>query len=211
MKTVFIYFCKFFVFPIINLFTERIEGKENIPQEESFILASNHLNSFDQWFIANSLKERMKSLRFLAAMDSFAIFLQSGFMYYLAEVIVINRKKADRGTILKKLIKSLKNKEIIVLFPEGDTNRGKKLLKGKTGVADLALKTRVPVIPFGMRRSKNPFLRIIEIGKPLYFLEEQKLMQQIGDESEKYYPLLRRATDKIMRKISRLCQKTYDY
>ena len=171
MKTVFVYFCRFFVFPIINLFTKRIEGKENIPQEESFILASNHLNSFDQWFIANSLKERFKSLRFLVAMDNLIIFLQSGLMYYMAEAIVINRKEVDRNKIIGKLIESLRNKEIIIFFPEGDTNRKKELLKGKTGVADLTLRAGVPVVPFGMRRSKNPLLRIIEIGKPLYFPE----------------------------------------
>lgn len=211
MKTVFVYFCRFFVFPIINLFTKRIEGKENIPQEESFILASNHLNSFDQWFIANSLKERFKSLRFLVAMDNLIIFLQSGLMYYMAEAIVINRKEVDRNKIIGKLIESLRNKEIIIFFPEGDTNRKKELLKGKTGVADLTLRAGVPVVPFGMRRSKNPLLRIIEIGKPLYFPEEQRLMKQIGDESEKYYPLLRKTTNQIMREISKLCQKPYNY
>ena len=132
-------------------------------------------------------------------------------MYYMAEAFLINRKKVDRSKTIGKLTKSLKNKEIIIFFPEGDTNRGTELLKGKTGVADLALRTGVPVIPFGMRRSKNPLLRIIEIGKPLYFPEEQRLMKQIGDESEKYYPLLRKATDKIMREISNLCQKSYNY
>lgn len=211
MKTVLVYFCRFFAFPIINLFTKRIEGKENIPQEESFILASNHLDSFDQWFVASSLKERVKSLRFLVAMDSFEIFLQSGLMYYMAEAIIINRKKVDRRKIVEKLIKNLRNREIIIFFPEGDTNRRKELLRGKTGVADLALRTGVPVVPFGMRRSKNPLLRIIEIGKPLYFPEEQRLTKQIGDESEKYYPLLREVTNQIMRGISKLCQKPYNY
>ena len=211
MKTVFIYFCRFFVFPIIKLFTKRIEGKENIPQEESFILASNHINSFDQWFVANSLKERLKSLRFLVAMDNLIIFLQSGLMYYMAEAIVINRKKSDRRKIVEKLIKSLRNREIIIFFPEGDTNRKKELLKGKTGVADLALRTGVPVIPFGMRRAKNPLFRIIEIGKPLYFSEEQRLAKQTGDKSEEYYPLLREVTNQIMREISKLCQKPYNY
>jgi len=211
MKDIFIYFCRFFAFPITSFFTKRIEGKENIPQEESFILASNHLNSFDQWFVANSLKKRLKSLRFLVAMDNFRVFLQSALLYYMADAIIVNRKKIDRRKIIGKLIKSLRKREIIIFFPEGDTNRRKELLKGKTGMADLALRTGVPVVPFGMRGSKNPFLRIIEIGKPLYFPEEQRLVKQIGDESEKYYPLLRKTTDRIMREISKLCQKPYNY
>ena len=211
MKTIFVYFSQFFILPIINLFTKRIEGKENILPEKSFILASNHLNSFDQWFVANSLKERLKSLRFLVAMDNFEIFFQSGLLYYAAEAIIVNRKKVDRKKILEKLMASLKKREIIIFFPEGDTNRRKYLLKGKTGVADLALRTGVPVIPLGMRKAKNSLSRIIEIGKPLYFPEEQKLIKEIGLDSEKYYPLLRRTTDRIMREISNLCQKPYNY
>ena len=56
MKTFFIYFCELFAFPIVDLFTKQIEGKENIPSEDYFILASNHLNSLDFWFIGNVLK-----------------------------------------------------------------------------------------------------------------------------------------------------------
>jgi len=211
MKTFFIYFCELFAFPIVGLFTKQIEGKENIPSENNFILASNHLNSLDYWFIGNALKKRLKTLRFVGAMENFITLLHSGLLYYVAETITINRKKEGRDIILKKIIESLRNKKSIVLFPEGDTNRKKKLLRGKSGIAELALRTGVPVIPFGMKKTKNNLKRIIEIGKPLYFLEEQKLLKKIENNQEKHYMLLRTVTNRIMKEISKLSQKHYYY
>lgn len=211
MKTFFVYFCRLFTFPIARLFTKHIEGKGNIPQEDNFIIASNHINSLDYWFMGNALNERLEDLRFVGALDNFQTLLQSGLLYYSAETIAINRKKEGREGMLKKIVESLENKKSIVFFPEGDTNRKKWLLKGKTGIAEVALKTGVPVIPFGMRAAENSFKRIIEIGKPMYFPEEQKLLKQVENNQEKYYTLLRKVTDEIMEEISKLSQKPYYY
>ena len=211
MKTFFIYFCELFAFPIVDLFTKQIEGKENIPSEDNFILASNHLNSLDYWFIGNVLKKRLRTLRFVGAMEDFITLLHSGFLYYAAETITINRKKQGRDIILEKIIGNLRNKKSIVLFPEGDTNREKKLLRGRSGIAELTLRTGVPVIPFGMKKAKNNFKRIIEIGKPLYFSEEQELLKKIENNQEKHYMLLRTVTNRIMKKTSKLSQKHYYY
>lgn len=211
MKTFFVYLCRLFLFPVAGLFTKEIKGKENIPKENSFIIASNHLNSLDYWFIGNVLKERTRDLRFVATMDSFKTLLQSGFLYYSSGAIVINRKKEKREDIIKKIIKNLENKKIVVLFPEGNTNPRKKLLRGKTGVAELALKSGVPIVPFGIRKAENSLKRIIEMGKPLYFSEERKVLNQTENNQEKYHMFLRDITNKIMQEISKLSQKSYIY
>ncbi len=62
-----------------------------------------------------------------------------------------------------------------------------------------------------MRKGKNNFKRIIEIGKPLYFLEEQELLKKTENNQEKYYMILRTVTNKIMEEISKLSQKSYYY
>ena len=209
MKTLFVYFCKLITIPLASFFTKKIEGRENIPWKSSFIVASNHLNGLDYWFIGNALKKRTKDLRFVAALESFKIFLMSGLLYYVADVIVINRKKQGRKEIIKRIIKKLRSRDIVIVFPEGDINNKKELLKGKTGAAELALKTGIPVIPFGIRKEENSFRRVIEIGKPLYFFEERKLLKEAEDNQEKYNLLLREVTDKIMIEISALCGKPY--
>jgi len=197
------------VIPITNFFIKEIKGTENIPKEEAFVIASNHINGLDYWFIGTVLKQRMKDLRFVAAMDSLKITLQSGILYYLSNAIVVNRKKKEREIVLEKISGVLKEKKIVVIFPEGDTNSKKVLLKGKTGIAELALRENIKIVPFGMRTAKNSFKRIIEIGKPLSFSKEP--LKKIEKNQKEYYILLRQITDKIMKEISKLCKKPYPY
>jgi len=209
MKPPLVYLCKL-VFPFVDIFIKRIEGKENIPQESSFVVASNHINGRDHFFIARFLKNRLEDLRFIGALDSLKILLASGLLYYLSNTLIVNRKRPDRKNLLKKAIKCLKEGKVIIIYPEGDTNSGPSLLKGKTGVAELAIRTEVPVVPVGMR-VKNFFRREIRIGKPLYFLKESKLLGEIENNKKEYNLLLRKTTDRIMREISKLCNKPYPY
>ncbi len=206
MKTLFVYFCKLILFPITNFFTEKVEGRENIPRRGGFIVAANHITGWDHCFIANTLKERAKDLRFIGAMDSVKTFFQSSFIYYLANTITINRKRVDRKALLGKMVKCLEENRIIIIYPEGASNKKEELLKGKTGVAELILKSTVPVLLIGTKKVLNK--RIIKIGKPLYFASERKMAEEIKNEEE-YHLYLRGVADKIMREISALCGKPY--
>ncbi len=207
MKTLFVWFCRLLTLPAANLFTDRIEGRENIPQQGSFIVASNHIDSLDYWFIGNVLKEKLRSLRFVGALDTIMTAVQSGLLYYFSEPIIINRKAGDRKTIMEKMISCLEKGEIVVLFPEGDTNRKRGLLRGKTGVAELALRSGCPVLTIGLSRVPYSAKRIVSIGKPLRFSEEEGISEDNG----RYYKLLRKTTDIIMREISILSKKPYIY
>ena len=211
MKTPFVYFCKYISSPIIEkFFLERVEGRENIPTT-NFILAPNHLDGKDHWFMMALLQKRLKDVRALAAMDSLKILLISSLLYYLTNAIKVDRRKVNRKNLLDKVIKNLKENRIIVIYPEGDSNSGKNLLKGKTGVAEIALKTGVPVIPVGIKAVENSIKRIIRIGKPLYYSKERVFAKNIENDKEKYSLLLRKVTDNIMKEISKLSQKPYQY
>ncbi len=201
MKLFFYFLCKFFFFPIADFFTQEIKDIDNIPWTNSFILVSNHINGLDHWFVGNLLKKRIRDVHFVGAMDNIKLFFQSGLLYYLSEAIIFNRKKVDRKSIVAKMAECLKNNKIIVIYPEGNSNPKKELLKGKTGAAELALKTGFPILPVGMAKAKSFGKRIIKVGKPMYFSKEQ------GE----YNLLLRTTTDKIMREISNLCSKPYPY
>ena len=212
MKTFFIYFCKYISSPFIkNFFLEKVEGKENIPKHSNFILAPNHLDGKDHWFIITLLKERLKDVRFVGAMDSLKTLFMSGALYYLANTIKVNRKNVNRKDFMNKLARNLKENKIIIIYPEGDSNNKKNLLKGKTGIAELALMTGVPVIPMGIKTAVNSFKRIIKIGKPLHYSKERENMKLIRDNEDEYRLLLRNVTNKIMQEISKLSQKPYPY
>jgi len=204
MKKIFIFFCKFTVFPFLRFFLKEVKGKDNIPFKNNFILVSNHIDGVDHWFLLLLLQERMEKLHFIGAMDSVKIFFQSALLYYLSDTIVINRKNIKRKDLVERVMGYLKKGEIIIIYPEGGTNKEATLLKGKTGMAEIAIKSGLPIVPVGILREENSRKRIIKIGKPLFF-------KKSSQNNIRYELLLREATDTLMRAISKLCGKPYLY
>lgn len=211
MKPIFVSFCKWVVIPITSLFTKKIEGVENIPPGGSFIIVPNHNNGLDHCFIGMLLKERLKDLRFIAAMDNLRTVFLSGIFYYLSEAIIINRKKIKRGKALEKMLENIKKGKVIVIYPEGDSNHKRTLLRGKTGAAELAVESGTPLIPVGLDSIPGSWKRIVRIGKPLFFSKKEGKSKQTKDNQKDYYITLRKITDEIMKKISQLSKKPYPY
>jgi 1-acyl-sn-glycerol-3-phosphate acyltransferase len=207
MKKSFVWFSKKILAPIIKIFIKEIEGEENLYKYPNFIIASNHINSLDHFFIGFLLKERLEKVRFVAAsLKSIKTFLISGLLYYFSNPIIIDKERVEREEFLKEATDHLKNGGIVVIYPEGDTNKNGFLLEGKTGVAELSLKSGLPVIPIGI--SGNCFIgKTIRIGKPIIFKEEQRnfLINSEGYDKS----LLRELTDRIMEEISLLSFKPY--
>src|SRR6056297_2233182 len=96
MKTPFVYFLRYIGLPLTELFIDKIKGEENIPDHNRFIVAANHLNGRDHFFIVDVLKDRIKNIRFVGAMDNLDLLLRSSLLYYLADVIKIHREKESR-------------------------------------------------------------------------------------------------------------------
>ena len=203
MKKPFSIFARNVLSPLIEKFwIEEVKGQENIPQDTNFILASNHQSYFDHFFVPFPIRDRLERVRFIGKLDSKWQALQWGWFYWLAETIPINRKAEDKRRVLDKALEVLKKGGIIIIYPEGKRNRKKELFEGKTGVAELAVKSGAPVIPLGLIYKNNnpPRLPVrINIGRPLYFRKSENCQN------------LREITDKIMREIAKLSEKTYGY
>lgn len=210
MKKPFIIFLRLCLIPIFSLFIKEVEGKENLSLSPPFILASNHLNTLDHFFIACLLKDQLKNLSFFAGNEKLKNLLFFGWLFWLGEVILVNRKKIPREKIIEILQENLKRGKVVVIYPEGDTNKKEFLLEGKTGIAELAFVSEAKIIPLGFQKQKGSFKRIIKIGKALDFKKEKELFYTLKGVEEKRQ-LLRKTTDKIMLEISRLCGKAYPY
>ena len=201
MKKPFSVFARNVLGPLIEKFcVEEIKGQENIPEDTNFILASNHQSYFDHFFVPLPIRDRLEKVSFIGKLDSKWQALQWGWFYWLAETIPINRKAEDKRKVLDKALEVLKRGGIIIIYPEGKRNRKKELLEGKTGVAELAVKSEAPVIPLGLIYKNNNPLALpvcLNIGNPMYFRESENCQN------------LREITDKIMREIAKLSKKTY--
>lgn len=205
--------------PTILLWARKIRGKENIPRNEIFIVASNHGSFYDDLAIPSIIVLYLNKYLHMYCNDKFYknFFLRKFLEWGRCIPIRVDEKSKEAKKINEKAfenaLKLIKNKEHIGIFPEGHRNIEGKLRKAKTGIAKLALKARVPVLPIGIYGSYKilpkgaKFLKLkrceINIGKPLCF------KKYYGKENNK--KVLNLVTKKIMKTIAKLIKQEYNY
>ena len=155
----------------------KIEGKENIPKDKFFIVASNHVSAIDPFLICDAIN---KPIAYMAKIELFQKPICRLFMDLLG-AFAVNREKLDVSTIKTALgLKQTKWK--LALFPEG--TRQEKLSKEHVskGFAFLAKSLKCDILPVGISGSKKDerghFKNklTINIGKPIPYNENIDLM-----------------------------------
>ena len=145
-----------------------------IPSRGPAILVCNHVSGLDPLLIQSTSKRlitwmmareyyEMKSLRWL---------------YELIEAIPVERSGRDMAAT-RAALRALDAGRILGVFPEGKFETTRDLLPFQTGVAMMAIKTRVPVLPAyleGTQRGKEmveafafPNQAAIDFGPPVEF------------------------------------------
>ncbi|MFB7111461.1 lysophospholipid acyltransferase family protein [Streptomyces sp. NPDC056190] len=200
--------------PLLRLvFRPRIEGLEHVPASGAAIVAGNHLSFSDHFLMPAILKRR---ITFLAKAEYFtgpgikgrltAAFFRS------AGQIPVDRSGKEAGqAAIREGLGVLRKGELLGIYPEGTRSHDGRLYKGKVGVAVMALKAGVPVVPCAMigtfeaqppgKTVPRPHPIVIRFGKPLDF------SRYSGMENEK--AILRAATDEIMYAILSLSEQEY--
>lgn len=155
----------FLHFLIFVVYRAKKIGEENVPKEGKYILCGNHVHALDAPVIVLTSK---RHIRFVAKEELFES-LYIRILGKIFDVIKIKRDSADMDAI-REMLKTLKNNEILGLFPEGTRNGLKKNVELKTGAAYIALKTNTKVIPVGVKGSFKPFTKVIlTYGEPMDF------------------------------------------
>lgn len=144
-------------------FWRTVIGKENIPKKGGAILALNHRSNWDVVVAAISCP---RPLNFMAKKELFSNRL-FGWLISQFGAFPLSRGKGDVKAI-KTAIGRLNEGKILQLFPEGTRVRNQSDVKAKAGVAMLAVRTKVPVIPGVIVGEYRPFRRIyVAFGKPV--------------------------------------------
>ncbi|MEU6368879.1 lysophospholipid acyltransferase family protein [Streptomyces sp. NPDC046931] len=211
----FYYLLKYVILgPLLRLvFRPRIEGLEHVPADGPAIVAGNHLSFSDHFLMPAILKRR---ITFLAKAEYFtgpgikgrliAAFFRS------AGQIPVDRTGKEAGqAAIREGLGVLRKGELLGIYPEGTRSHDGRLYKGKVGVAVMALKAQVPVVPcamIGTFEAQPPGRTLprihpvtIRFGKPLDF------SRYAGLENEK--AVLRAVTDEIMYAILSLSEQEY--
>lgn len=142
------------------------EGTENIPKEGGYIYASNHRSYADPVLISLPVKPRF------AYMAKEELFHQNFFFTAVIKMMgafPVTRGKGDMQ-VIDTAVEKLKSGRNLVIFPEGTRSKDGKVGSGKTGVALIAAKSGVDVIPVGIVfEGKLKFRKkvVVKFGKPI--------------------------------------------
>ena len=209
---------KLTIIPFIKLFIKKVDGQENILKGKPFIVASNHSSYIDDFVVPSILMPILnKEIHFYVNSSYFNNYFSRKFLEWYGNIPIDTVKGKNYKQVNKKAfqiaLKYLGKNDIVAIFPEGTRSIDGRLCKGKTGIARLALKSKVPVLPIGIIGSykilpKGKFLPRfrrcnINIGKPLYFKEYYN--KNINDR------ILERTTRKIMKEIAKLTNQEYNH
>ena len=200
--------------PVLRLlFRPTAEGLENVPTDGAAILASNHLSYADWLFMPLVIPRRVT---FVAKAEYFTSpgikgWLQKTFFAGSGQVPIdrSGANAAEGALITAKRI--LAEGDLFGIYPEGTRSHDGKLYRGKTGIARIALESKVPVIPVAVvgtdvvappGKTFGSFTRPhVRFGKPLDFSRYE------GMENDRY--ILRSITDEIMYEIMKLSGQEY--
>lgn len=146
-------------------------GYHNLPQNSSYILASNHLSNMDPMLIGLSCRRRIS---YLAKEELFKNKIFAWILYHVG-AFPVKRESADIGAI-KEAIKRLKQGCPLVIFPEGTRQPVTDKNEVHSGISLIAVKSGVPVVPVLIKNSDkvmpkgDKFLKrnevIITFGQP---------------------------------------------
>jgi 1-acyl-sn-glycerol-3-phosphate acyltransferase len=118
-----------------------VTGQQHIPASGPVILAPNHRSDIDPIVIAAAMPWRC---RFLAAAELFTRPVVGALIRPFG--VPITRGRFDRAAI-KESLRCFERREALVVFPEGHIDIGGRLQPAHDGLAFLAMRARVPIIP----------------------------------------------------------------
>jgi 1-acyl-sn-glycerol-3-phosphate acyltransferase len=119
-----------------------VEGLENVPCDEAFVMASNHLSYIDSPFIFVELPAVIHVL----AAEKYEHHLIFGPILRIAGAVFIRRGEVDRPA-LRQALAVLRDGNMLGMAVEGTRSRTGALSWGKTGTAYLATRAGVPILP----------------------------------------------------------------
>ena len=174
-----------FLRPLLTLlikiiFRPQIIGKENIKKSGKLIIAGNHTKFLDPVLLLSTTK---RTIHFLAKKE--LIESPLGFAFKHMGIIPVNRKIKDKS-VLPASAKCLKDGNLIGIFPEGTTEKGKGLLPFKIGAVKMAYENETEIIPFGIAGKYKIFKNNLTLifGKPYQVsnnleTENEKLKEKV--------------------------------
>ena len=161
----------------------KVYGKENIPKDNNYIVAANHLSTLDPPLVAAIMP---RPVCFMAKQELFEIKFLRWWLDWLG-AFAVNREHLGASTI--KTAKSIKQTDwVLGLFPQGTREINGNMDNISRGFAGLAKTLKCDILPVGIvgaiKKDRKPFESHIQIniGKPIPYMEDTHEMIHIWKE-----------------------------
>jgi len=211
-------FSRITFFPLLRFFIRRTTGLEHVPLHGPYLIACKHVTALDGYFLASVLVPRVnQKVHFIAHLKKWGRFWQEIVCRRWAAVIPFDVN--NRAHCLGIALEYLQSGKIVGIFPEGYLHEYYPDKKPRTGIARLALRARVPIVPVGLKYNitvRNDLSVLYQNRKAIIntFLNPHSLEIHIGQpfELKEYYGreitrgLLLEMTEIVMRKIDNLTE-----
>lgn len=181
-----------------------VEGRDAVPETGAFILATNHISRLDSPALMVASPRRLHAL----VADKYRNFIGYNWLLNAAGAIWIRRTEFDREALMRAM-RVLNEGHVLAMAPEGTRSyKGSGLQPGKPGVAFLAARAHVPIVPVavtGTDKMLESFKRLkrmpvnVKFGSAFRLPKEGRLSSQ---ELDMY-------TELIMRRIANLLPLEY--
>lgn len=155
----------------------KVYGKENIPKDNNYIVAANHLSTLDPPLVAAIMP---RPVCFMAKQELFEIKFLRWWLDWLG-AFAVNREHLGASTI--KTAKSIKQTEwVLGLFPQGTRCEPGEIRDITKGFASLAKVTKCGILPVGITGTNEvkrwPFTGniVARIGKVIPYNDNLDLM-----------------------------------
>lgn len=177
------------------MYNYKVEGKENIPKNEKFIVAANHMSNRDPFLLPLALN---LPIAFMAKEELFENFFSRTLMDFCG-AFAVRRDKVEVSTIKTAL--NIKNTDwMLGLFPQGTRDSSERVEKITKGFASFAKATKTGILPVAIigsdKKPQWPFCSdiTVKIGKLIPYGDNiDDMMQQwcktISDLTGKEYVL----------------------
>src|SRR5687768_6194573 len=187
-------------------FLVKVVGRKNIPKKGAAILASNHLSALDHVVLPMATRRTIVNISKAEHFDKPV----KAWFFRNWGIIKLKRGSGDTAA-MDAARKTLREGNLLCIYPEGTRSLDGKLHRGHTGIARLGLECQVPVVPVAMigtfearpKGGKTKFFTktAAVAGEPLVF------SRYWGQHENK--EVCRKVTDEIMRAIQKLSGQEY--
>ena len=195
----------FFNLPFVLLTKREVEGLEHLPARGPYIIAGNHLDRLDPVLLFGLFGSENVTGWAAAKYQRHPLFAP---IVHIGSGIFIRRGEVDREAI-DAAVAWLQQGNVFGMTPEGTRSKTGALIKAKTGVAYLADRAEVPIVPVAITGTELIMHNLRRLRRPRVTVRVGEIIRLPRIRGSERSADLRRHTDEIMCRIAAMLPPGY--